>query len=93
MLPIDWQPSADEDLAEILSYIKARNELAALRLFNLIESALEHTSEHPYLYKQSERVDGAREIVVHPNYILVYQVEQNCIKVLRVLHSRQKYPL
>ena len=51
MLPIDWQPSADAELAEILSYINARNELAALRLFKLIESALEHTSEHPYLYK------------------------------------------
>ena len=52
MLLIDWQPAADADLTEILSYIAARNELAALRLFNLIESALEHTSEHPYLYKQ-----------------------------------------
>ena len=93
MLLIDWQPAADADLAEILSYIAARNELAALRLFSLIESALEHTSEHPYLYKHSERLEGTREIVVHPNYILVYQVEQNSIKVLRVLHSRQKYPV
>jgi toxin ParE1/3/4 len=93
MLPIDWQPSADEDLAEILNYIKARNELAALRLFNLIESALEHTSEHPYLYKHSERVEGAREIVVHPNYIIVYEVADSSIKVLRVLHSRQQFPI
>lgn len=45
MLLIDWQPAADADLAEILSYIAARNELAALRLFSLIESALENFCE------------------------------------------------
>ena len=45
----------------------------------------------PYLFR-SGRVSGAREHVVHPNYIVVYQVGEDVIDILRVLHSRQQYP-
>jgi len=31
------------------------------------------------------------DAVVHPNYILVYQVT-HCIDVVDVLHARQEYP-
>ena len=93
MLPIEWRASANEDLAAILDYIKARNELAALRLFERIESALEHTSEHPYLYKQSERVKGLREIVVHPNYLVFYRVTPIAIEVVSIVHAKTNYPM
>ena len=38
------------------------------------------------------RVPGTREHVVHPNYIVVYQVGDDVIDILRILHSRQQYP-
>lgn len=38
------------------------------------------------------RVDGTREAVVHPNYILVYRVGDAAIDILAVLHTRQDYP-
>jgi toxin ParE1/3/4 len=92
MLPIEWRPTANEDLVEILDYIKARNELAAQRLFDRIESALEHTSEHPYLYKQSDRVLGLREIVVHPNYLVLYRVTPTAILVVNIVHAKTNFP-
>jgi toxin ParE1/3/4 len=92
MLPIEWRPTAKEDLAEILGYINARNPLAAIRLFERIEAALEHTSEHPYLYKQSERVKGMREIVVHPNYLVLYHVTTTAIEVVNVVHAKTDFP-
>jgi toxin ParE1/3/4 len=92
MLPIEWRNSANEDLAEIMAYIKARNEQASFRLFERIEAALDHTSEHPYLYKQSERVVGTREIVVHPNYIIFYRVTPTAIEVVNVVHTKRQYP-
>lgn len=92
MLPVEWRPTANEDLAEILNFIQARNELAAQRLFDRIESALEHTSEHPYLYKQSDRVAGLREIVVHPNYIVLYRVTPNAILVVTIIHAKTNFP-
>lgn len=42
-------------------------------MHNLIESSVLPASEYPYLYK-SGRVSGTREIVAHPNYIIVYEV-------------------
>lgn len=35
---------------------------------------------------------GTREIVIHPNYIVVYRVELACVRVGGVLHARQEYP-
>ncbi len=45
----------------------------------------------PYLFRLG-RVPDTREHVVHPNYIVVYQVGDEVIDILRVLHSRQQYP-
>jgi toxin ParE1/3/4 len=92
MLPVEWRNSANEDLAEITAYIKVRNAQASFRLFERIEAALDHTSEHPYLYKQSERVRGTREIVVHPNYIIFYRVTPTAIEVVNVVHTKRQYP-
>ncbi len=92
MLPIEWRPSALEDLAEIMQYISAPNAIAAQRLFERIEASIEHTSEHPYLYKQSDRIQGAREIVVSPNYIILCRVTPHCIEVTDVAHAIRNYP-
>ena len=92
MLPIEWRATAKEDLAEILAYIHARNPRAAARIFELIESALEHTSVHPYLYKQGTRAHGLREIVVHPNYIVLYRVTPTSIEVVNVVHAKTNFP-
>lgn len=92
MLPIVWAVDAEDDLAEIIRFVAERNPTAAQRLWNVLHDSVLPVAEHPYLYKQSERVPGCREIVAHPNYIVVYRVERECIDVLRVLHSRQQYP-
>ena len=44
----------------------------------------------PYLH-QVGRLPGTREIVAHPNFIVVYQVPDR-IEVISVVHSRQNYP-
>ena len=92
MLPIEWRATAKEDLAEILVYIHARNPQAVMRIFERIESALEHTSAYPYLYKQSDRVHGLREIVAHPNYIVFYRVTPTAIEVVNIVHAKTNYP-
>lgn len=93
MLSIVWAPSADADLEEITTYIWQRNPIAAQRIWHLIQDSVLPLSEHPYLYRQSDRMPGCREIVVHPNFIVVYQVGVDLIKVLRVLHSCQQFPV
>ena len=92
VLPIEWKASAEAELLEILAYISDRNELAAERLYQRIQQDLEHASEHPYLFKPSLRIPGAREIVNHPNYSVLYRVTSICIQVVNVVHSRRQFP-
>jgi toxin ParE1/3/4 len=92
VLLIEWTPAASVDLLEILDYISERNERAASDLYERIERDLEHAAAHPYLFKSSQRVPGLREIVTHPNYVIFYQVDTVCIKVVNVVHARREFP-
>jgi toxin ParE1/3/4 len=92
MLPIIWKNDARADLAKIIRYIAMNNLMAARAMRLRLQDAVLPIAEHPYLYRQSDRVPGCREIVAHPNYVVVYRVERECIHVLRVLHARQQYP-
>ncbi|CAM3877819.1 type II toxin-antitoxin system RelE/ParE family toxin [Castellaniella denitrificans] len=91
MLPISWSAAALDDLGHIIDYIAEFDVDAAIVMHGLIESSIQPASEHPYLYKQG-RVPGTREIVAHPNYIIVYEVRAAHIEVMAVLHARQEYP-
>jgi toxin ParE1/3/4 len=78
-------------LVDIIDYIEQRNEIAARRLHEAIVQSAENFPFMPYLFRPG-RVSGTREHVVHPNYIVVYQVGGEVIDILRLLHSRQQYP-
>lgn len=86
-----WRASALEDLKSIIEYIAERNASAAVRLHSAIEACAEGLRERPLLYRPG-RVEGTREAVVHPNYILIYEVGAEAVEVTAVVHSRQQYP-
>ncbi len=92
MLAVVWSEEARVDLLEIIRYVAERNPAAAVKLGRAIEQSTWALPEHPYLFKASERMPACREIVVHPNYVLVYRVMMGCIEVLRVLHTRRHFP-
>lgn len=57
----------------------------------MIEAYAERLPEHPFLYRPG-RTEGMREAVVHPNYILIYQVTAEAVEIVNVIHSRRRYP-
>lgn len=91
MLPILWRAEARADLAAILEYIAERNPQAALDLYDDVERVISQLPHHPYLYRLG-RVSGTRELVAHPNYIVVYRVGPTALEIVSVVHSRQQYP-
>jgi len=91
MLPLRWRAAALDDLDRLIGYIAQFNPAAAEALRDRIESVVLPLSEHPYLYRPG-RVPGTRELVAHPNYIVVYSVLADCVEIVNVLHARQQYP-
>jgi toxin ParE1/3/4 len=88
---VDWTTRALNDLDEIIAYIQERNPFAAERMRALIEAAVERAVVHPYAYR-SGRVPGTRELVAHPNYIIVFSVTDEALEIRTVVHARQQYP-
>lgn len=82
---------ARSDRAKIFDYISQDNPSAALDLDEEFDTKAEQLPAHPKLYKPG-RIKGTREIVVRPNYVMVYAIEGDVIAILRILHAAQKYP-
>ncbi len=91
MLTLRWSDEAATDPVEIIDWIEQRNAGAARNLHLAIVQTAENLPQMPLLFRPG-RVAGTREHVVHPNYIVVYQVGDDAVDILRVLHSRQQYP-
>jgi len=91
-MQIIWRARAKSNLAKIIRYIANEDPAAARKIKDRLESAILPVAEHPYLYRPG-RVPGTRELVAHPNYILVYLVAFERIEIVNVLHARQEYPL
>lgn len=91
MVPVEWKISATWDLLEIVDYIAQENTRAAESMKNLISEAAERLGEMPYS-NRGGRVAGAREKIVHPNYIIVYRVSIDRVEILNIVHSRKNYP-
>ncbi|MFP4897051.1 type II toxin-antitoxin system RelE/ParE family toxin [Paraburkholderia sp. EG304] len=92
MLPIHWTEKAIEELEERMAFIALRSPRAAEQLLDQVIDAVVPASEHPYIFRAG-RVPGTREIVAHPNYIVVYRVAADAVIVVQVLHAREQHPL
>ena len=86
-----WAAEAIADRVDIYDYIEADNPEAAVVLDELFSKAAERLQIHPMLGRAG-RVDGTRELVAHENYILVYDIGGDKVRVLRVLHSARQWP-
>jgi len=75
-----WTPGAVQDRDEIYDHI---DELFAEKAKRLVD--------HPGLGRVG-RVPGTRELVAHQNYVLVYDVVDDQVRILRVLHAARQWP-
>lgn len=91
MRRLKWRPLALEDLLGILEFIGEDDPDAALALVHMIREKAEGLRVRPMLYRVG-RVSGTREMVVHPNYIVVYSVDTEVVEILTVKHARQRWP-
>ena len=91
MMLLFWTPEAIQDRDEIFDYIEADNPVAALVLDELFQEKAGRLVDHPEMGRPG-REAGTRELVVHKNYILVYDATTDLVRVLRVLHAARQWP-
>jgi addiction module RelE/StbE family toxin len=88
---LEWREAARADLLAIVNYISDDNPDAAQHLKDEIESKVARLAEHPKRVREG-RVSGTREMVVRPNYIVIYAEDARAVTILRVLHAAQQWP-
>lgn len=86
-----WTNTAINDRQSIYDYIELDNPIAANHLDELFSIAAKHLIDNPLLGKAG-RVLGTRELVVHQNYLLVYEVIEQLVVILAVVHARKNWP-
>ena len=86
-----WTAEAITDRIDIYDYIETDNPAAALGLDELFSKAAERLQHHPMLGRAG-RAGRTRELVAHENYVLVYDIAGDEVRILRVLHAARKWP-
>lgn len=86
-----WTATAETARREIITYIAQDNSNAALRMDDLFFEAVDHLKNHPFMGKPGI-LAGTRELIPHPSYRLVYEVEQDAIFIIALVHTSRLWP-
>ena len=90
-MKIVWAKGATLARNDLIDYIAADNVPAAMEVDDTITAATFRLAEFPLLGKPG-RIDGTRELVIHQHYILVYEIVDDTVFVLMVLHASRQWP-
>lgn len=90
-MKVIWTPEAEQDRIDIWDYIAADNLQAAASMDELFSDAVAKLAEYPMLGKQG-KISATRELVPHENYRLVYEVNQEIVWILALVHVARMWP-
>ena len=86
-----WTPEAETDRLDIIEYIAEENPIAAVRMDQLFSSAATTLAQFP-MQGRPGTIAGTRELIPHKNYRLVYEVEDDTVWVLTLVHTARQWP-
>lgn len=83
---IRWTKTASKNLEQLEAYIAKDKPTSAIDMVLKILSIIELLEKNPCLGKTG-RIFGTRElIIVGTPYVVAYQIKNNYVEILRVLH-------
>lgn len=85
---------AENDLADIVSYIAAERPSAALGQMTKLEKALAHLKSNPYLGKlpnDTHLIELGYRCLIVEDYIAFYTVEEHTVFIHRIIHGARDY--
>lgn len=96
MVEVKVSPQAAEDLLEIKDYIENEllNPIAAQNTLEKIVETYEDLANHPEIGIPVERYVSFPtdyKFVLANNYSIFYKIEEDCVKVIRIMYSRRDF--
>lgn len=90
-MKIAWTPEAERDRSAIFDYLAARDPGAATRLDTVFRDAVAQLADYPMLGHEGE-IPGTRELTPHRSYRLVYEVSDETVWILVLIHTARQWP-
>ena len=89
---LEWSAFSFADRESIFDFIEADSPRAAIAVDDAIAKAARQLIDFPESGRIG-RVAGTRELVVSAlPYLIAYAIQGDVVRILRVLHSAQKWP-
>lgn len=89
---IYWEEESLNDREKIFEFLYDFNPEAAEKTDEIIEKKVENLLLQPLMGVERERIRGRLLIIPEVSMIVSYWVDNSVIRVMRVLHQKQKFP-
>ncbi len=89
---IYWEEESLNDREKIFEFLHEFNPEAAERTDEVIEKKVENLLLQPLMGVEREGIRGRLLIIPEVSMIISYWVDNSVIRVMRVLHQKQKFP-
>ncbi len=87
-----WEEESLNDREKIFEFLYDFNPDAAEKTDEFIEAKVQNLIEHPLMGVQRDGIRGRLLIIPEVSMIVSYFVDGTTIRILRVLHQKQKFP-
>ncbi|MGF1784211.1 type II toxin-antitoxin system RelE/ParE family toxin [Photobacterium swingsii] len=87
-----WEEESLNDREKIFEFLYDFNPEAAEKTDEIIEAKVDYLLEQPLMGVQRDGIRGRLLIIPEISMIVSYWVEGSIIRVMRVLHQKQKFP-
>jgi toxin ParE1/3/4 len=88
---VRWIAAAKQDRRDIAAYIRIDNPPAAARMDQLFSDAATRLAEHPMIGRPG-KILGTRELIPHESYRLVYEIDEDTVWILALVHTARQWP-
>ena len=89
---IFWEEESLNDREKIFEFLFDFNSKAAEKTDQIMESKVENLLEHPLMGVERDIFPGRVLIIPEVSMIISYWVDAGTIRIMRVLHKKQKFP-
>ena len=90
-MKVRWALSAEQDRIDITDFIARANPLAAVAMEELFAAAATRLAEHPSIGRPG-LIEGTRELVPHDRDRMVYEVRDDAVWILALVHTARMWP-